>query len=59
MTEATCCIKRLIKQAKLRSYQLCHKYKYRFEVPHSYVHALELDKRNGNTSCFDANITEH
>ena len=52
-------LERLIKQAKLRSYRLRPKYKYGFEVPRNYEHALELDRRNGNTSWSDANVTEH
>ena len=52
-------VERLIKQAKLRSFRLKPKYKYGFEVPRNYKHALELDKKNGNTKWFDANIEEH
>ena len=39
-------MERLIKQAKLRSFRLCPKYKYGFEVPRDYNHALELDRQN-------------
>ena len=52
-------VERLIKQAKLRSFRLKPKYKYGFEVPRNYKHALELDKRNGNTKWFDANVVNH
>ena len=52
-------VERLIRQAKLRSYRLRTKYKYRFEVPRNYKHAMELDKRNGNTLWSDANTLEH
>ena len=49
----------LIKQAKLRSFCLKLKYKYGYEVPCNYKHALELDKKNRNTKWFDANVLEH
>ena len=52
-------IERIIKQAKLRSYRLRPKYKYGFEVPRDYNHALQLDRQNGNTKWFDANVEEH
>ncbi len=39
---------REVKQAKLRSFNLAPKYKYGYEVPRNYQHALELDKANGN-----------
>jgi hypothetical protein len=40
--------KRLVHQAKLRSYHLAPKYKYGYQVPHDYNHAMELDTRNWN-----------
>ena len=52
-------VKRLICQAKLRSYRLCTKYKYGFKVPHNYKHAMELDKQNGNTLWSNVNVLEH
>jgi hypothetical protein len=38
----------LVNQAKLRSYHLAPCYKYGYEVPRDYKHAMELDIRNGN-----------
>ena len=40
---------RAVNQAKLRSYNTAPKFKYGFEVPRDYAHALRLDKQNGNT----------
>ena len=40
-------IDRLVKQARLRSFRLRPKYKYGFEVPRDYRHAMQLDQRNG------------
>jgi hypothetical protein len=40
---------RMANQAKLRSYNSAPKFKYGFEVPRDYKHAMWLDKRNGNT----------
>ena len=45
---------RMTNQAKLRSFRTTPRYKYGFEVPRSYKHALELDARNGNTKWQDA-----
>jgi hypothetical protein len=36
-------------QAKLRSFCLVPKYKYRFEIPRDYKHAVELDEKHGTT----------
>ena len=45
-------------QARLRSYRTSPKFKYGFEIPRNYSHALELDKRNGNTKWYEANNKE-
>ena len=45
---------RMVNQAKLRSYRHSPKYKYGFEVARSYNHAMELDRRNGNTKWGEA-----
>ena len=45
---------RMVKQAKLRSFRHSPKFKYGFEVPRNYEHALELDKAAGNTKWQDA-----
>jgi Reverse transcriptase (RNA-dependent DNA polymerase) len=56
---------RMVHQAKLRSFYTAPKYKYGFEVPRNYDHALRLDENNGNTLWKDAvaielqNITEY
>ena len=49
---------RLINQAKLRSFNTAPRYKYGFEVPRNYEHALRLDERNKNTRWQDAVILE-
>ena len=49
---------RMVNQAKLRSYNTAPKYKYGFEVPRDYKHALQLDERNGNTRWQDATKLE-
>ena len=48
----------IVKQAKLRSYRHYPKYMFGFEVPRNYAHALELDKRNGNTRWQDCTNLE-
>ena len=45
---------RAINQAKLRSYNTAPKFKYGFEVPRDYAHAMRLDKQNKNTRWADA-----
>jgi hypothetical protein len=49
---------RMVNQAKLRSYNTAPKYKYGFEVPRSYKHALQLDELNKNTKWQDSVVTE-
>ena len=49
---------RMVKQAKLRSYKYSPKYMFGFEVPRNYAHALELDKKNGNTKWKDSTDLE-
>ena len=48
----------MINQAKLRSYRHSPKYMFGFEIPRNYKHALELDKKNGNTRWQDATKLE-
>ena len=45
---------RMVNQAKLKSYSSSPKYKYGFEVPKNYAHALSLDAKNKNTKWKDA-----
>jgi len=45
---------RMVNQAKLRSYRTAPRYKYGYEVPRDYAHAMELDEKNGNTLWRDA-----
>jgi hypothetical protein len=49
---------RMVNQAKLRSYRSAPKYVYGYEVPKDYDHAIELDKRNGNTKWQDCTDLE-
>jgi Reverse transcriptase (RNA-dependent DNA polymerase) len=45
---------RMVNQAKLKSYSSSPKYKYGFEVPKNYAHAMALDSKNKNTKWKDA-----
>jgi hypothetical protein len=45
-------------QAKLRSFWLAPKYKYGFEIPRDYKHAIELDEKHGTTQWVDATSLE-
>ena len=47
---------RMVNQAKLRSYRTTPK--YMFEIPRDFKHAVELDKRNGNTKWQDCTKLE-
>jgi hypothetical protein len=49
---------RLVNQAKLRSFRTAPRFKYGFEIPKDYDHAMFLDRRNGNTKWQDANKLE-
>ncbi len=48
----------MVNQAKLRSYCTVPCYKYSYEVPHDFNHAIELDKHNGNTKWQDSTALE-
>jgi len=45
-------------QAKLWSNRMAPRYKYGYEVPCNYNHAVELDKCNGNTKWQDSTALE-
>jgi hypothetical protein len=45
---------RMVNQAKLRSYRSARRYKHAYEVPRDYMHAKQLDTRNGNMLWCDA-----
>ena len=49
---------RMVNQAKLRSFNTAPKYKYGFEVPRNYQHALRLDELNKNSKWHDSVDTE-
>jgi hypothetical protein len=49
---------RMINKAKLTSYKHSPVYMYGHEVPRNHVHAMELDKRNGNTRWRDSEALE-
>ena len=49
---------RMINQAKLRSFRTAPRYKYGFEIPKNYKHAVEIDHRNGNKRWQDATELE-
>jgi Reverse transcriptase (RNA-dependent DNA polymerase) len=43
-------LQQLTNQAKLHSFNTAPRYKYGYEIPRNYAHAMMLDARNGNTS---------
>jgi hypothetical protein len=45
---------RMVNQAKLRSFHTAPRYKYGFEVPRDYNHAMRLDACNGNNKWEEA-----
>ena len=45
-------------QAKLHSYQIAPKYKFGYEVPHDFAHAVQIDEKCGNTKWQDATTLE-
>jgi hypothetical protein len=49
---------RMANQAKLRSFRLQPKYRFGFEIPRNYKHAIELDETHGTTQWVDANSLE-
>ncbi len=49
---------RMVNQAKHRSYCTAPCYKYGYEVPRDYNHAIKLDKLNGNTKWQDSTALE-
>lgn len=51
-------LQRQANQAKLRSFNTAPRFKYGFELPKNFEHALFLDNRNGNTKWQDANDLE-
>jgi len=44
----------MINKAKIKSYHAGPKFKYGFEIPRDYNHAVKLDRQNGNTNWQDA-----
>ena len=51
-------LKRMINQAKLRSFRTSPKYMYGYRVPRTYEEAIEIDKQNANTKWTDATKLE-
>ena len=49
---------RMINQAKLKSYKHAPVYMYGHEVPRSHAHAMDLDRKNGNTLWRDSEALE-
>jgi hypothetical protein len=49
---------RLVNQAKLRSFRTAPRYKYGFEVPRDYNHAMRLDEQAGSNKWAEAVKTE-
>jgi len=55
------CDKKLLhmaNQAKLHSYRTAPKYKYGYEVPHDFTHAVQIDTKCGNTKWQEATKLE-
>ncbi len=48
----------MVNQTKLRSYHTVPRYKYGYDVPRDYNHAIDLDKCNGNTKWQDSTALE-
>ena len=48
----------MVNQAKLKSFRTAPRYKYGYEVPRDHDHAIELDKRAGNTMWQDTTRLE-
>ena len=44
----------MVNQAKLRSYRTAPRYKYGYEIPRDYEHAVRLDAKNKNTKWQDS-----
>ena len=51
-------LKRMVRQAKLKSYKTTPKYMFGFQVPRNYAEALVLDDKNGNTRWQDCTKLE-
>jgi hypothetical protein len=51
-------IERTVDQEKLRSYRRDLLWKFDVLVPHTHVHALDIDEKNGNTKWQDYEWTE-
>jgi len=49
---------RMANQAKLRSYRTAPKYKFGYEVPRDFAHAVQIDAKCGNTKWQDATTLE-
>jgi len=49
---------RMANQAKLRSYRTAPKYKYGYEVPRDFAHAVQIDTKCGNTKWQEATKLE-
>jgi hypothetical protein len=43
-----------VNQAKLQAQHSASKFKYGYEIPRNYAHAIQLDERNGNQLWQDA-----
>ena len=51
-------LKRMVRQAKLRSYKTSPKDMFGFQIPRNYAEALKLDEHNGNTRWQDCTKLE-
>jgi len=48
----------MVNQVKLKLFCMVPCYKFGYEIPRDYTHAMELDCRNGNTKLRDAMTLE-
>ena len=51
-------LKRMVRQAKLRSYKTSPKYMFGFHIPRNYAETLKLDDQNGKTRWQDCTKLE-
>jgi hypothetical protein len=49
---------RMVNQAKLRSFRMVPRFKYGIEIPRDYKHALDMDRRDGQTKWATATALE-
>jgi hypothetical protein len=46
----------MVNQAKPKSYKSSKQFMYRYEILKTYAEAIELDRRDNNTTCHDSAV---